>query len=313
MKSELQQALLRADPGLSRFDPLSRIIAYDDFDGGLQGWSSLTGNYEGSLDSMLPEYQDMRGPMLSNLSMWDTGSDGSYSGTYALKLATSPYPGALAVGIKRLTFRHLGPVRMEAYFNFKPEASEMRLSEMDVRAVGVLFDLQDVDKKTPNPERVMPHVRYLNALHGKNMAQWQFKSQRAPLRDIGGSGKTQSHFHLTAEGWEDIPGADQRLCYNEIATKQNWYYLRLDFDLATMSYLGLQCNDCVFDVSHMQPMRLPAMANLWCMLNTMFWVETDVAKRAFLYPILYCCQVSGSSYRERCADARGALGTYVPR
>ena len=97
MKSELQQALLRADPDLSRFDPLSRIIADDDFDGGLQGWSSLTGNYEDTLDSILPEYHDMRGPMLSNLSMWDTGSDGSYSGAYAMKLATSPRPVVLSV------------------------------------------------------------------------------------------------------------------------------------------------------------------------------------------------------------------------
>ena len=108
----------------------------------------------------------------------------------------------------------------------------------------------------------------------------QKSERRTP--PIGATGKTQSHFHLAAEGWEDIPGADQRLCYNEIATKQNWYYLRLDFDLATMSYLGLQCNDRLFDVSPIQPMRLPAMANLWCMLNTVFWVETDVAKRAFL-------------------------------
>jgi len=30
-------------------------------------------------------------------------------------------------------------------------------------------------------------------------------------------------------------------------------------------------------------MMIPAMANLWCMLNVLFWVETDVDKRAFLY------------------------------
>ncbi len=30
-------------------------------------------------------------------------------------------------------------------------------------------------------------------------------------------------------------------------------------------------------------MRMPAMANLWCMLNTVFFVETDRDKRAFLY------------------------------
>ena len=76
----LHSALLRADPRLSKFDPLSRIIFYDDFDVGLQGWSELIGNYEGTLDSMLPGYDDLRPPMLSNLSMWDTGSAGSMEG-----------------------------------------------------------------------------------------------------------------------------------------------------------------------------------------------------------------------------------------
>ena len=283
MNQELRQALLAADPQLSRFNPLDRIICYDDFDHGLQGWSPLIGNYEDSLDAVLPAYRDLRGPMLSNLTVWDTGTDGSYSGNYAMKLATRPQAGSLAVAIKRLTFRHLGPIRLEAYFTFKPEASELRLSETDVRAVGVLFDLQSVDANTSNPERVMPHIRYLNALNGEAVAQWQFKRQRAPFRDIGGTGKTRSHFHLSAEGWEDIPRGQQRLCYNEIATKQNWHYLRLDFDLASMSYLGLQCNDREFDVSTLEPMRMPAMANLWCMLNTVFFVETDRAKRAFLY------------------------------
>jgi hypothetical protein len=283
MYEEMRRALLRADPRLSRFDPLSRIIAYDDFDQGLQGWTALIGNYEDSLDAVLPEYRDLRGPMLSNLSMWDTGSDGSAAGNYAMKLATRPRAGSLAVAIKRLTFRHAGPIRLEAYFTFKPEASALQLSETDVRAVGVLFDLQDVDTKGAGSERVMPHIRYLNALNGEAAGRWQFKQQREALLDIGGTGKTRSHFHLAPEGWEDIPGANQLLCYNEIATKQNWYYLRLDFDLQTMSYLGLQCNDRVFDVSPLAPMRMPAMANLWCMLNTVFFVESDSNKRSFLY------------------------------
>jgi hypothetical protein len=28
---------------------------------------------------------------------------------------------------------------------------------------------------------------------------------------------------------------------------------------------------------------MPAMANLWCMLNIACWVESDTHKRAFLY------------------------------
>lgn len=279
----MRRALLAADPHLSRFDPLPRILSYDDFDHGLQGWTALIGNYEDSLDAMLPQYQDLRGPMLSNLSMWDTGSDGSAMGAYALKLATRPRAGALAVAIKRLTYRRLAPIRVEAYFAFKPEATELRLSESDVRAVGLLLDLQDVDTRGETAERVMPHIRYLNALDGQAVGQWQFKRRRESLAEIGGTGKTKSHFHLAPEGWEDIPAAQQRLCYNEIATKQNWHYLRLDFNLAAMRFVGLQCNDRAFDLSGVDPMRMPAMANLWCMLNTVFFVETDLDKRAFLY------------------------------
>ncbi|MCB0116016.1 MAG: hypothetical protein KDD84_18075 [Caldilineaceae bacterium] len=276
------QQILTIPPALSRFDPLPKILFFDDFDHGLQGWTGLIGNYEGSLNSMLPPYRDLRVPQLSNLTQWDTGSDGSLNGTYAMKLATRAKEGSFAVGIKRATFRHAGPVRLEAYFTFKPEASELKLSETDVRAVGVLFDLQDGDSK-PNPYRVMPHLRYVNALNGEAVGKWQFKARREELLDIGGSGKTKSHFHLAAEGWEDLPGGEQKLCYNEIATKQNWYYLRLDFDLAEMSFLRFQCNDRVFDLDGVQPMRIPAMANLWCMLNTVFFVETDRDKRAFLY------------------------------
>jgi hypothetical protein len=280
---DLRQAMLLSHPDLSRFDPLERILFYDDFNSGLNGWTGLIGNYEENLDSILPDYRDLRPPMLSNATVWDTGTGGSLSGTYSMKLATRSRAGSMGIGIKRATFRHAGPIRLEAYFTFKPEASELLLSETDIRAVGVLFDLQESDRKAGERWRVMPHIRYLNALDGEAVGRWQFKEKRSPLREIGNTGKTQSHFHLSADNWEDIPGAEQRLCYNEIATKQNWHYLLLDFDLATMTYLRFQCNDRVLDVSNVRPMRIPAMANLWCMLNTLFWVETDRNKRAFLY------------------------------
>lgn len=262
---------------LSRFDPLPRIVFADDFDDGLHGWSGLIGNYEGSLDSLLPEYRDLRPPMLSNGTMWDTGSAGSLDGMYALKLATRPLAGHMAVSIKRVTWRYRGPIRLEAYFTFKPEAAELALSELDVRSVGLLFDIQDAEY------RWMPHFRYLNALDGAFRGQWQFKRQREPLADIGATGKTRSHFHLAPTGWEDLPAGHQPLCYNEIPTKYNWHYLRVDLDLATRAMTRLQCNDTVIALDEAGPMVMPAMANLWCMLNVAWWVETDVDKRAFLY------------------------------
>ena len=164
---------LLANPRLSRFDPLERILCYDDFDAGLNGWTGLIGNYEDSLDTMLPDYQDLRPPMLSNLTMWDTGTAGSMEGTYALKLATRPQASGLSVGIKRHTFRALGQVQLECYFAFKPEASELKLGEMDVRAWGVLFDVQDGNSQG---RRWMPHLRYLNAESGQRRGRWQTKS-----------------------------------------------------------------------------------------------------------------------------------------
>ena len=262
---------------LSKFDPLSRIILYDDFDNGLEGWTGLIGNYEDSLDSVLPGYRDLRPPMLSNSTMWDTGSAGALDGVYSMKLATRSEAGGMGVGIKRVTWRHAGAIQLEAYVTFKPEASELRLSELDVRAFGVLFDLQN------EKERVMPHLRYLNALEGKPVGRWQYKKDCVPLESIGGTGKTQSHFHLSSDGWLDLPAEHQPLCYNEIATKQNWHYIRIGFDLASMTYTRFQCNDREYDVSSISPMVMPAMANLWCMLNVAFWIETDLDRRAFLF------------------------------
>lgn len=269
-------------PALDLFDPLARILVHDDFNRGMQGWTGLVGNYEDSLDSMLPEYADLRDPMLSNLTVWDTGTDGSLHGNYAMKLATLPRPGSLAVAIKRLTWRVATRIRWESIVTFKPEASELKLSSTDVRAFGILLDLQDDDLRT-QPHRVMPHVRYLNADESERTEKWQYKSTHRTVHAIGGRGETKSHFHLGPDGWSDLPDGGQRLCYNEIATKHNWYYLRLDFDLRDMRYLEFQCNNRVYACRGVEPIRMPAMPNLWCMLNLAYFVETNSFKRAFLY------------------------------
>jgi hypothetical protein len=63
----------------------------------------------------------------------------------------------------------------------------------------------------------------------------------------------------------------------------NWHYLCFDFDLKSMKALGLRCNDRVFDLSTHDSLRLPAMKNLWCMLNLAFFAESDTDRRAFAY------------------------------
>ncbi|WP_338531911.1 DUF6772 family protein [Nitratireductor thuwali] len=283
----MRGALLLADPKLSRFDPLPRIISHDEFSRGHCGWSQLVGNYEDSLDTMLPGYAQHTSAMLSTLSHWDAGSHGGMDSSYALKIATRPRAGAQNVAIKRLTFRRRGPIRLEAYFTFKPEATKLQLGETDVRSMGFLLDIQGGDKDA-GAERVMPHMRFLNAEDGKHLQRWQFKTQTTPFRPVGNGEKTLSHYHLAPEGWQDLPGGEQRLCYNEIATKVNWSYLRFDFDLAEMRALSFQCNDRVFDMSGFESIRMPAMKNLWCMLNFCLFAETDVAKRAFLYVDSVC-------------------------
>ncbi|PRY22193.1 hypothetical protein CLV78_107117 [Aliiruegeria haliotis] len=277
----LVTALRRADPRLSRFNPLSRIYSHDEFLNGFCGWSQLVGNYEDTLDSMHPGYAQHLSPMLSTLGHWDAGSHGPLNDGHALKIATRPRRGAQNVALKRQTFREAGKIRFEAYFTFKPEACELQLSEADVRSVGFLFDLQSGDTAS-NPERVMPHLRFLNALDGEHIQKWQFKRDTA-FRPIGDGTKTVTHYHLSPENWEDLPGGEQRLCYNEIPTKVNWTYLCFDFDLASMQALSFRCNDREFDLSGFESIHIPAMKNLWCMLNVCVFAETDTDKRAFLY------------------------------
>ncbi|MBI4587296.1 MAG: hypothetical protein HY725_00535 [Candidatus Rokubacteria bacterium] len=262
---DLRRALLRADPRLSKFQPLSNIIFYDDFDEGLCGWTELIGNYEDSLEQVTdyPEAMDSRPPMLSSLTMHDTGTAGSFHGTYALKIATRARCGHLAKALKRITFRKKARVQCELYFTFKPEGAELKLGERDVRAIGVSYDLQD------EACRYWPAIRFLNAEAGARIEKWQYHAGGTRLP------------HL--DGWEDVPDGQQPLCYNEIATKQNWHYLRWLIDLRSREYLELQCNDRAWSLSGRAHAPLKAYPNLRTLFNVGFWVEAEVDKRCFLY------------------------------
>jgi hypothetical protein len=286
--SAFRRALLDADPQLSRFDPMSRILSFDDFDRGFCGWGQLVGNYEHTLDAMLPGYAQHSQPMLSSIPHWDAGSHGGVDGTYALKIATRPNKGAQNCAIKRMTFRKSGPIRIEAYVAAKPEANELLLSLADVRSFGIFLDLQSMASSGASAERVMPHLRYLNAFDGELRQAWQTKRHETSFVAVGNTGDTLSHYHLSPEGWEDLSGGGDRLCYNELPTKLNWTYLRLDFDLDRMVPLHFQCNEKVFDPDAVGSIRMPAMKNLWGMLNFGFLVETDSDKRAFLYVDSVC-------------------------
>ncbi len=82
----------QGDPRLSRYNPLPRILALDDFNTGTHGWVELLGNYDGrsNLDTVDDHMRDFRPPQLSACSFFDVGTHGTLSGTYALKVATRP-------------------------------------------------------------------------------------------------------------------------------------------------------------------------------------------------------------------------------
>ena len=299
----MRKALIQADPHLSRFNPLPRILTFDRFDTGYCGWTELTGNYRGKLGvsgSMYGYLQfDMRPPMLSTLSMWDTGTVGSVDGNYAMKLATRAEAGHHAQSIKRLTLAGDGLLQWEAYFTFKVEAASLDMSSgteqhyidigvapeghsftpTEVRAFGLCYDLQDPGM------RYWPGIRYHNAEDGASVGRWQWHA--------GGVR------HPNLDGWVDIEGGEQELCYNELPTKQNWHYLRWTIDLATRRYVELQCNHRTFDLRdlayryenvhpdenyamNMDPDN-PTLPQLENMLNACLWVEADADRRSFLY------------------------------
>lgn len=272
---DLQRAILRADPKLSKFDPLERIMFFDDFNRSMSGWNTLLGNYTESLSRRHPGYVGFVPPMISNVTHWDGGTHGALDGSYALKLATRARRGAQTVALKRLTFPRPCLLQMECYFTFKPEATEAKLSELDVRSFGFAFDFQDAKR------RVLPQFRYLNAFEGQPVHKWQYKEETIPFRDVGD--KTVTVYHYGEENWKDVPGGRQELCYNELPTKINWHYLRFAFDVRTMRYARLQCNDFEFDVSGLSGITVDAMPNLSNLLNVIPFVETDEDKRAFLY------------------------------
>ena len=150
-----------------------RILYFDDFDEGYNGWVGLVGNYEGSLDTMLPGYGQFMQPMLSNVTHWDTGSHGAFDGTYCLKTATRPKKGAAE---RDAEARHLPralephPVRVLLHL----QARGHRDAAVRARRALGRRPLRPAARRG-GAQRVMPHIRYLNALDGERMHKWQFK------------------------------------------------------------------------------------------------------------------------------------------
>lgn len=292
------------DYRLDKFQPLKHILCFDDFDNGLCGWTNLMPNYTldnfGVRNSVVEKTQ--WGPiMLSSGTFRFPGTHGSMDGIYSLKLATRPVagpyqgppaPGSISHAIKRMTM-HRKPrrIQFEMWYAYTTEQDRSGLSENDVRAFGVCFDLQD------SIARNFVGVRYLNSMDGQLKKEWQFM-QSNDVTDAEWAYDTQGdwckrgvdpiwygkrHANGETDGFQFIPNSRQELCYNESDDKINWLYLRFTYDLENKAYVEMQSRDKVFDLSGLKATNVPPYARIEGLLNPVIWVETDSDRRVFLY------------------------------
>jgi hypothetical protein len=310
--AELRRAVLSADPVLSRFDPLDRILAFDDFNRGTNGWCELIGNHDGfgDLDTVDVHMKDFRPPQLSSCTFFDIGTHGAMTGTYALKVATRPIAGHTGVAIRRLTMAGRGRVQFETYFAYKTEAASpagtptgnvygeatwdgnIHPSEAQFGAFTVATDLCD-------PEGVRYHcvMRYQNTdEQGRFTRRWVYPTipeptPRMQLQDPEPLGPTADFTAPGPENWSAVDADPQYFCYNEVPTKVNWHYLRWQLDTRTRRNVELQVNDRVMDLRDVPvpayPDRYDALENL---LNFYVSVRTHAPVRNFLF--LDCALIS---------------------
>lgn len=292
----IRTALIQADPRLSRFNPLRRILSFDDFDDGMNGWCELIGNHDGNLDNVAPGKLDLRPPQLSNATFFDIGSHTALGGTYALKLATRPTPWSLAACVKRLTSMHLGLVQFEMYFTFKAEAA-VRAGGREAAWDGNVdlseaqfgdFTISNDALGGPDNRRFLLSLRYVNTDDaGRLVRTWMYKTSVHPTTKMQISGRADGPFDLHAmspDDWRPVPGGAYRFCYNEIPTKFNWHYLRWSFDTQACRHVELQVNDLTLDLRALPvPLYDHPYEGLHGLLNFVLDVRTMTATRNFLF------------------------------
>ena len=307
LTAALTAALRGSDPRLSKFNPLPRILTHDDFDSGTHGWTELIGNFngQGDLDTVDDHMRDFRPPQLSSCTFFDTGTHGAMSGTYALKLATRPYPGHTATAIRRLTMSGRGPLQIEAYFTYKAEATlggdadgaggadsfggitwdgNLHPSEAQFGCFTVATDLC-----SDGGLRYHTVARYQNTDVDNNLQRrWVYPSvpEPTPREHLEGKAKLAYGADFTApnpEDWHQF-GEPQEMCFNEVPTKVNWHYLRWLVDTEERRNIELQVNDRLYDMSDIPvPPYLERYDSLENLLNFYFSVRTHSGVRNFLY------------------------------
>lgn len=294
---DLRLALLGADPQLSRFNPLPRILFFDDFDRGINGWCELIGNHTGDLGRIRPMMRDMRPPQLSNCTFFDIGTHGVVSGTYALKLVTRARAGHMAQALKRMTFVQPGLVQFETYFTYKaeqvfgtredPEQPWDGNTDPSERNFGDFTFSNDICEDEAGT-RYHCALRYVNTDDDGNLVQrWMYKTsvQTTTKMHVAAMDQGSSDYHVQhPNDWAEVPGGHQPLCYNEVPTKVNWHYLRWLWDTSARRNVTLQVNNNVMDLRDLPvPVFDHPYSALSHLLNFCIDVRTHRPVRNFLY------------------------------
>jgi len=298
---------------LDRFDPLSRILTFDVFRSGFNGWMTLMPNFTqppdfGTRETVFEKTQ-VAPVMLSSATFRYPGTHGAMSGNYSLKLSTRPVasryeeipvPGSFGHALKRLSFHRpqRGLVQLEMWFSYTAEQDRVAgsddlagISERAIRAFGVSFDIQD------RGDRYFAGARYLNSVNGELKQRWQLM-RAAECTDEEWAYGRKGEWNRRGvdnfwygrrypdgrhDGFQDIIDGDQQLCYNETDCKINWLYFRLLFDTEKREYVELQCEDETFDVRGIGFTIVPTYARIEKLLNPNIWVENDTDRRVFMF------------------------------
>lgn len=299
----------------SRYQPLKRVLSYDVFNTGFNGWMTLMPNFTEYPDFDVPKTlvnKDQWPPvMLSSATFRYPGTHGAMSGTYSLKLSTRPVAapyteipaeGCLGHAIKRLSFSRPGCkyLQIECWFTYTAEQDvvdggdrpQPGLHESSIRDFGMGFDVQEGGK------RYHVGIRYLNAVDGKLMQKWQYEHSNEDITDrdwaYGLDGDWckrgvdprwfgRRYPNGDHDGFKDLKDGHQKLIYNETDCKLNWQYMRLKLDTELREYVEFQCQDRIWDMRGIAADTVDGYGRIDNLINPLFWVGTDTNRRVFFY------------------------------
>ena len=186
------------DVRLAKFDPLPRVLFFDDFDEGINGWCELVGNHDNDLDNIRPLVRDLRPAQLSTCTFFDIGTHGSVDGVYSLKLATRPRVNHMNQLIKRVTYVARGLVRLETWFTYKAETvfdpaltgpKQWDGNYHPVEAMFGDFCFSNDVNDGPDGKRHHCALRYVNTdFEGNFVRKWMYKTSLQVTTKMGSSG-----------------------------------------------------------------------------------------------------------------------------